>query len=122
MKGFVILFKKHNVRVRPLGRYSKPYTAASGAEVEHHRISCIAELLKRQLDNQFRLGSRHKHTLADLKRPAEKIPFAEDILERLAGYSAQNSALNKLGLPVGNIVIAEHYLRARKPRYAFDKT
>ena len=113
MKGFVILFKKHNVRVRPLGRYSKPYTAASGAEVEHHRISCIAELLKRQPDNQFRLGSRHKHTLADLKRPAEKIPFAEDIGKRLALHAPRRHTRRLLHHAArrGQLPITQEFLR-----------
>ena len=88
VKSFVVFFKKPHMSIRPLGGNRKPDTSASGAKIEHHRISDIAKLLKRQLNKQFRLGSRDEHALADLKCPAEEIPFAEDILKRFAGYTA----------------------------------
>ena len=88
MKSLVVFFKKPHVGIRPLGGNRKPDASASGAEIEHHRISDFAELLKRQLNKQFRLGARNEHAFADFKRPAEEVPFAEDILERFAGYTA----------------------------------
>ena len=108
--------------IRSLGGNRKPDASTSGTEIEHHRISDIAKLLKRQLNKQFRLGSRDEHALADLKRSAEEVPFAEDILKRFAGYTAQNRALNKFGLLIGNIIVAEHYLSARKPGDILNKT
>ena len=108
--------------IRPLGGNRKPDTSASGAKIEHHRISDIAKLLKRQLNKQFRLGSRDEHALADFKGSAEEVPFAEDILKRFAGYTAQNRTLNKFSLLIGNIIVAKHYFRSRKPGDILNKT
>ena len=96
VKSFVVFFKKPHMGIRPLGGNRKPDTSASGAKIEHHRISDIAKLLKRQLNKQFRLGSRDEHALADFKRSAEEVPFAADIRRKTARStsSACSSAIS----------------------------
>ena len=90
---------------RKLGRQGDSQTPGAGADIEDSR-RCGQSEIQGDLDQMLGLGSRDENPLVDVEIPAEELPLAQDVGDRLTRQSSLEQGLELLESTALELVVA----------------